>query len=69
MKHLTIVVPGGDNNISSITGTFEIFKKANEYWKEQGKRQLFTIQLAGISKKTEYNEGLFTGGRIQTSLQ
>ena len=60
MKHLTVVVPDGDNNISSITGTYEIFKKANEYWKAQGKRELFTIQLAGISKKTAYNKGLFT---------
>lgn len=60
MKHLTLIVPDGENNVSSITGTYEIFKKANEYWKERGKKELFTIQLAGISKKVEYNEGLFT---------
>ncbi len=60
MKHLTIIVPDGDNNVSSITGTYEIFKKANEYWIQRGNRELFTIQLAGISKKVEYNEGLFT---------
>ncbi|MEO6405505.1 MAG: helix-turn-helix domain-containing protein [Ferruginibacter sp.] len=60
MKHLTILVPDGDNNLSSITGTYEIFKKANEYWKAQGKKELFTIQLAGISKQVEYSEGLFT---------
>ena len=60
MKHLTIVVPEGENNISSITGTYEIFKKANAYWEEQGENELFTIQLAGISKKVDYNEGLFS---------
>ncbi len=60
MKHLTIIVPDGDNNISSITGTYEIFKKANQYRKDQGKKELFTIQLAGISKKVEFSEGLFT---------
>ena len=60
MKHLTIIIPEGDNNVSSITGAYEIFKKANEYWREQGRKDLFTIQLAGISKKVEYNEGLFT---------
>ena len=60
MKHLTIIVPDGDNNVSSITGTYEIFTKANEYWKAQGKRELFTIQLAGVSKEIAYNEGLFT---------
>ena len=60
MKHLTIIVPEGDNNVSSITGTYEIFKKANAYWKEKSKKELFIIQLAGISKKVEFNEGLFT---------
>lgn len=53
MKHLTIIVPDGDNNVSSITGAYEIFAKANGYWREQGKRELFTIQLAGISKKVD----------------
>jgi transcriptional regulator GlxA family with amidase domain len=60
MKHLTIVVPDGDNNVSSITGSYEIFKRANEYWKQQGRKELFTIRLAGVSRKVEYNEGLFT---------
>lgn len=60
MKHLTILVPDGDNNISSITGTYEILKKANEYAKDRSKKGLFTIQLAGLSKETEYNDGLFT---------
>ena len=60
MKHLTIVVPEGDNNLSSITGTYEIFKKANEYWRGRGKKELFTIQLAGLSNEINYNEGLFT---------
>ena len=60
MKHLTIVVPAGDNNISSISGTYEIFKKANEFYKAQGKREVFSINLAGVSKKVQYNQGLFT---------
>jgi len=46
--------------MSSITGTYEIFNKANGYWKEQGKKELFTIELAGTSKRVAYNEGLFT---------
>ncbi|MEO6488771.1 MAG: helix-turn-helix domain-containing protein [Ferruginibacter sp.] len=60
MKHLTIIVPQGENNISSITGAYEIFNKANNYWKEQGRKELFEIHLAGVSKKVEYSEGLFT---------
>ena len=60
MKHLTIVVPEGENNLSSITGAYEILTRANQYWKESGQKELFTIELAGISKKVEYNAGLFT---------
>lgn len=60
MKHLTILVPNGENNLSSITGAYEIFRKANSYWKENGKKELFKIQLVGISEKIEFNNGLFT---------
>lgn len=60
MKKLTIIVPNGENNLSSITGAYEIFKKANAYWKENGRRELFDIQLAGVAAKVEFNEGLFT---------
>lgn len=60
MKHLTIIVPEGENNLSSITGAWEIFNKANLYWQQKGKQPKFTIQLAGISKEVEFNAGLFT---------
>jgi len=60
MKHLTILIPNGNNNLSSITGAFEIFNKANAHWKERGNKQLFTIQLAGTVDKVDFNDGLFT---------
>ncbi len=60
MQHLTILVPEGENNLSSITGSYEIFNKANAFWMQQGKQALFTIQVAGISEKVEFNNGLFT---------
>jgi transcriptional regulator GlxA family with amidase domain len=61
MKHLTIIVPDGEgNNLSSIVGAFKIFTRANAYRKETGKKELFTIQLAGISKQVEFYDGLFT---------
>jgi len=61
MKHLTIIVPDGEgNNLSSIVGAYKIFTRANEYWKKNGKKELFTIQLAGASKKVEFYDGLFT---------
>ncbi|GEO07832.1 GlxA family transcriptional regulator [Segetibacter aerophilus] len=61
MKHLTIVVPDGEgNNLSSIVGAYKIFSRANSYRKESGKRELFTIELAGISEQVEYYDGLFS---------
>ena len=60
MKHLTILVPEGQNNLSSIVGAYKIFTRANAYWKGIGRKELFTIQLAGTSKKVEFYEGLFT---------
>ncbi|CAN5573052.1 helix-turn-helix domain-containing protein [soil metagenome] len=60
MKHLTIIVPDGENNLSSIVGAYKIFSRANLYWKETMKKELFEIQLAGISKKVEFYDGLFS---------
>ena len=60
MKHLTIIVPNGDNNLPSITGAYEIFCRANAYNKANGKKELFKIQLAGISEEIDFNGGLFT---------
>lgn len=61
MKHLTILVPGGEgNNLSSIVGAYKIFTRANEYWKNIHRKELFKIELAGISKKVEFYGGLFT---------
>lgn len=60
MKHLTILVPDGENNLSSIVGAYKIFSRANVHWKETGKKELFKIELAGISEKVEFYEGLFT---------
>lgn len=61
MKHLTILVPDGEgNNLSSIVGAYKIFSRANACWKAAGKKPLFHIELAGISKKVDYYDGLFT---------
>src|SRR6185503_7761582 len=60
MKHLTILVPDGENNLSSIVGSYKIFTRANGYWKETHRKELFKIELAGISKKVEFYDGLFT---------
>lgn len=59
MKHLTILVPDGENNLSSIVGAYKIFSRANAYCRENGRKEVFKIELAGISKKVEFYDGLF----------
>jgi transcriptional regulator GlxA family with amidase domain len=64
MKHLTILVPQGQNNLSSIVGPYKIFTRANAHWKESesyrtGRKELFQIELAGISKEVDFYDGLF----------
>lgn len=60
MKHITILVPDGDNNLSSIAGSYKILTRANEYWKQHKGVSLYNIQLAGISDEVDYFGGLFS---------
>lgn len=60
MKHLTILVPEGENNLSSIVGAYKIFSRANEYWQAAGKLPVFRITLAGLSPEVQFHGGLFT---------
>jgi transcriptional regulator GlxA family with amidase domain len=60
MKHLTILVPDGEVNMSSITGTFKIFAGANAVWKEKKGAEMFKIQLVGITTELKYSEEIFS---------
>jgi transcriptional regulator GlxA family with amidase domain len=63
MKRLTILVPDGQTNLStvaSIVGAYEIFIRANAYWKNTHKKDLLKVELAGISKKADFYDGLFS---------
>lgn len=60
MKHLTILVPDGENNLSSIVGTYKLFTRANELWQKRYRKQLFRIELAGLSREVDFYGGLFS---------
>ena len=60
MKHLTILVPEGENNLSSIVGAYKIFSRANEYRQSSGRQPVFRIELAGVSNTVEFYNGLFS---------
>ena len=61
MKHLTILVPAGEgNNLSSIVGAYKIFSRANAHWKTRHNKEVFRIQLAGVTMKVRFYDGLFS---------
>jgi transcriptional regulator GlxA family with amidase domain len=60
MKTISIIVPNGQNNVSSIVGPYKIFRKANEYSKQQGKKKDYVIEIVGMSKKINLYDGLFS---------
>jgi len=51
LKQVTIIVPKGNINLSSISGTFEILSRANEYWRKMGNRPVMEIRIAGLVKE------------------
>lgn len=63
MKHLTVVIPAGQINLSTIAciaGVYEIFTTANNFSKKNGRREVFKIELAGVSSKAEVYKDFFT---------
>ena len=59
MKQVTIVVPKGNVNLSSITGSFEILSRANDYWQKIGNKSMFEIRIAGFETDLKLNAGFF----------
>ena len=62
MKHITIIVPDGQSNLSTVScivGAMDMLLEANAYWKKNGRKEICKIELAGISKKVNYSEGAF----------
>jgi transcriptional regulator GlxA family with amidase domain len=60
MKHVTIIVPEGKTNLSSITGTFDILSRANQYWQKMGKGPRIEICIAGYMTELKLDGGFFS---------
>ncbi len=59
MKHITITVTRGAI-LGNIEGPRQVFTEVNEMMERMGKPSLFKVQLAGLSKESLLNEGLYT---------
>jgi transcriptional regulator GlxA family with amidase domain len=60
MKHVTIVVPKGNVNLSSITGSFEILTRANAYWQRLGNKSKLEVHIAGFVTNLKLDSGFFS---------
>ncbi len=59
MKIITILVPEGAV-LASIADPRYMFTAANELLKDSGKKPEFKVQLAGLSKEVDLNDGIFS---------
>ena len=59
MQHLSILLPEGQSNVSSLAGTQEIFMAANSHWKKKGNDPRFKIEIVGVSKSVKLNSDQF----------
>ncbi|GGM96369.1 AraC family transcriptional regulator [Dyadobacter beijingensis] len=60
MKQVTIVVPKGNINLSSITGSFEILTRADQYWQKKGNKPLMQVHIAGFIDDLKLGTGYFS---------
>lgn len=60
MQKVIIVVPKGNVNLSSITGSFEILGRANAYWQKMGHPSMMEIHIAGLVPELKSNAGFFS---------
>jgi transcriptional regulator GlxA family with amidase domain len=61
MKHITILYPEGQRNLSTIAcivGAVEVFAKADGYWQQLGNPKKYEVSVAGIAANESYVKGL-----------
>jgi transcriptional regulator GlxA family with amidase domain len=60
MKQVTIIIPNDCANLSSITGSFEVLTRANEFWQMQGNKPMLEVRLAGFVPELKLDLGFFS---------
>jgi transcriptional regulator GlxA family with amidase domain len=61
MKHISIISPDGQCNLSSvacIVGSYDILSEAGKFWKGKGNKSIYKIEIVGVNELTEYSKGL-----------
>ena len=60
MKQVIILIPKGYANLSSISGSFEILTRANDYWQRIGNPAKMEVKLAGFVPELKLGAGFFS---------
>ncbi|HTF80367.1 MAG TPA: helix-turn-helix domain-containing protein, partial [Cytophagales bacterium] len=60
MKYVTIVVPAGKVNLSSVSGAYEILHRAHNLWQRKGHAPVMEIKIAGFMTELKMDDGLFS---------
>lgn len=60
MKEVVILIPEGELNLSSVVGTWKIFRRANEFWINKHGSSALRVRLAGVSSEVRLYDGLFS---------
>jgi transcriptional regulator GlxA family with amidase domain len=60
MKQVVIVVPKGEVNLGTVTGSLEVLRSANAYWKKTERNPRLEISVAGTMKRIKLTAGTFS---------
>jgi transcriptional regulator GlxA family with amidase domain len=60
MKQITIIVPNGKSNLSSIAGSYEILNGAKAQWRRMGYKPVLEICIAGFVTEQKLDAGFFS---------
>jgi transcriptional regulator GlxA family with amidase domain len=60
MKKVVILAPVGDTILSSITGSFEILSRADQYWLRKGNRSRIDVSIASFETELSLDGGYFS---------
>jgi transcriptional regulator GlxA family with amidase domain len=63
MKHLSILVPDEQTNMSTvacIVGAYQVFSEANKFLERNNAKAMFTIELVGVSREDYLNNSLLS---------
>ncbi|MEP6613629.1 MAG: AraC family transcriptional regulator, partial [Mucilaginibacter sp.] len=59
MKHVSILALY-DATLTSIDSSHQLFNRANDFMRYQGKPQFYSVEIVGVSKNVEFGNGLYT---------